>query len=485
MKKNIKKYIPWIILLLIIISLSSIYLFSKRVTQEQLLAYEKKISEAEEYLEARQYSMSVTRYQEAVDIVPKKIDAYKGILSILLLKNRVEEAEQVVNKSATALSYYDRSVLYGMVGDKYYKSGQYRKAYDMYDNGLILGVRNSLLELMSGKVMLKMGNISEAKKYLQKGGFTQEEQIEANLILSYIYSVDNTPKAKKILKTTEPTSSYKAYHEEFTSVLKNLNDDKNFNATKLSRIYINEGFPFLAISVLEPLKDDITEYLEGMYFLGRAYAEYGDYSKAIEVLNLASTLGGLESEIFWLKARSYYMEKDLENAVKDYDSAIGYMGENIEEELVEEYLDVLLEIKQKLKAEEVVRNLAFKNPDNVFANLMAVKINHKLKESAKVDYYLRQIEELELDKKQKKTYLEFKLLSLFGEDTYDKEEVEQYMEELFKIDRYNPYYYYFLAKEQEEEGEIEMAKQSLERSIEYDMKYEITEEAKDMLSSLG
>ena len=84
----------------------------------------------------------------------------------------------------------------------------------------------------------------------------------------------------------------------------------------------------------------------------------------------------------------------------------------------------MLEIKQKLKAEEVVRNLAFKNPDNVFANLMAVKINHKLKESAKVDYYLRQIEELELDKKQKKTYLEFKLLSLFGEDTYDKEEVE-------------------------------------------------------------
>jgi len=224
--------------------------------------------------------------------------------------------------------------------------------------------------------------------------------------------------------------------------------------------------------------------LEGMYFLGRAYTEFGDYSEAIEILNSASTLGGMETEIFWLRARSYYMQKDLENTVRDYDNAIGYMGENVQEELVEEYLNVLLEINQKLKAEEVVRNLAFNFSENAFVNMMAVKVNYKLEQNAKVDYYLRELEALELDKGIRKEYLEYKLLYLFDQNSFDMREVEKYMEELFEIDRFNPYYYYFLANVQKEKGEVELAGQSLERSIEYDVNYEITKRSKEILSSL-
>ena len=58
------------------------------------------------------------------------------------------------------------------------------------------------------------------------------------------------------------------------------------------------------------------------------------------------------------------------------------------------------------------------------------------------------------------------------------------MEELFEIDRFNPYYYYFLANVQKEKGEVELAGQSLERSIEYDVNYEITKRSKEILSSL-
>ncbi|NLB12161.1 hypothetical protein GX830_02170, partial [Candidatus Dojkabacteria bacterium] len=285
MKKNIKKYIPWIVLLLIIISLSTAYLLSRRVTQEQLLAYESRITEAEKYLEAKQYSMSVSKFQEASEIIPRRVDAYEGIISILLLKNRVEDSEQVVRKSATALGSYDRSLLYKMIGDKYYEQGQYQKASEMYENGLTLGVRNTALELKYGKVMLKKGEISEAKKYLQRSGFTHEEQVEANLILSYIYSTEDISKSKKFIKMIEPTSSFGIYYEEIKEILNDLDDDKKFNASKLSRVYINQGYPFLAITILEPLNEEITEYLEGMYFLGRAYTEFGDYSEAIEILN--------------------------------------------------------------------------------------------------------------------------------------------------------------------------------------------------------
>jgi predicted Zn-dependent protease len=480
MNKDIKKYVPWIVLLLVIGSLSSIYFLSRRVTQEQISAYESRLQEAERYIEARQYSMSIEKYYEAVDIIPKKVDAFEGIISVLLLKNRFEEAEQVVEKSATLLSYYDKSILYKMVGDKYYEIGDYSKAHDMYDNGLVLGVRNTDLEVMYGKVMLKMGDISEAKKYLQRSGFNQEQQTEANLILAYIYSTEDIAKAEKFLKAVEPTSGYKVYYEEFSKILNDLDEDVKFNATKLSRIYINEGFPHLAITLLEPLQDDIVEYLEGMYFLGRAYFEFGDYPDAIEVLNGASTLGGMETEIFWIKARAAYLDNNLESSLKDYDNAIGYMEEGIEEEVVAEYLDLLLEMKQKLKAEEVIRTLVRKDPENIYLNLMAVEVNYKLEEMAKVDYYLRQLEDLELDDNQKKEYIQWKLHYLFEEGGV--EDIEEYLEELFEIDRFNPYYHYFLAKSHELEGNRELAIQSLERSLEYDLNYEITEEALKMLS---
>ena len=176
MKKNIKKYIPWIVLLLIIISLSTAYLLSRRVTQEQLLAYESRITEAEKYLEAKQYSMSVSKFQEASEIIPRRVDAYEGIISILLLKNRVEDSEQVVRKSATALGSYDRSLLYKMIGDKYYEQGQYQKASEMYENGLTLGVRNTALELKYGKVMLKKGEISEAKNIFKGVGLLMKNK---------------------------------------------------------------------------------------------------------------------------------------------------------------------------------------------------------------------------------------------------------------------------------------------------------------------
>jgi hypothetical protein len=40
-----------------------------------------------------------------------------------------------------------------------------------------------------------------------------------------------------------------------------------FNSAKLARIYINEGYPYLAVSILSPLKDQMSEYPDGIVFL--------------------------------------------------------------------------------------------------------------------------------------------------------------------------------------------------------------------------
>jgi len=485
MKKDIKKYLPWIILLVLVISLSSWYILSKRITQEQMSLYEGKIQEAQAHVEARQFSMGMQKYYEAVDIVSSEVEAYKGIISILLAKNRLSDAQEVIEESGRALNNYDKSFLYKMVGDEYYNLKQYGKAYDMYDAGSFLGVNNMELELMLGKTYLNLGEVKDAKSQFNKTGYKGELLEEANLLLAYIYAIDDPQKAKTTLNSITDVEEVQIYYEEFEKILNSLDEDKKFNATKLARVYINNGYPYLAILALEAKEEEMMEYLEGMYFLGRAYFDYGQYDEAVEVLNKALTLGGMEEDILWIKARSYFLVNDLENAIKSYDSAIGHMGPTTNSDLVTEYVELLLENNQVLKASDLVRGLLVLDGEKPYFNLLAIEVNYELNEDTKVEYYLNQLEEMELNNFDEKEYLKWKVLSMLEIDSEKREEdVEEYLDTLFELDRFNPYYHFFLAKVELEEGNEEMAIQSLEQAIEYDLDYEITDEALKLLSSL-
>jgi tetratricopeptide (TPR) repeat protein len=484
MKKDFRKYLPWVILLFLVLSLSLWYILSKRITEEQMLLYEKKIEEAQVHVEAKQFSMGMQKYHEAVDVVPSEVEAYEGIISILIIKNRLPDAQEVIEKSAKALNNYDKSVLHKMVGDEYYNVGDYSKAYDMYDAGSFLGVNNMDLELMLGKTYINLGDIKNAKSQLNKSGYEGELLEEANLLLSYIYAIDEPQKAKSTLDSISEVEEMQAYYEEFEKVLDSLDDDKKFNATKLARVYINNGYPYLAILTLEPRKDEMTEYLEGMYFLGRAYFEYGQYSDAIETVDRALTLGGMEEEILWIKARSYYLTNDLENAIISYDSAIGQMGPSTNQDLVSEYVELLLENNQVLKAVDLVRSLLILENQEPYLHFLALEINYKLEEMTKVDYYLGQLEQMQLNNSDEQEYLKWKIRAILRQDSEDQEEVGQYLDRLFELDRFSPHYRFFLAKIQIQEGKEDMAIQSLEQAVEYDLGYEITDEALRILSSL-
>lgn len=480
MKKELKKYLPWIVLLVIIISLSLWYVLSKRVTEEQRNYYEEKIEEAKTYIDAKQYSTGIEKYYEAVDIIPSKVEAYEGIISVLITKNRIEEGKKIIEESAKSLNGYDKSILYKIVGDGYYNMGKYKEAFDMYDMGLILGVKNMGLELMTGKVMLKLGYMDDAKKQFSKSGYEGDEALEANLLLSYIYSIDDVEKARELLSSLEPSDKQKPYYQEFSELLNTLDEDAKFNATKLSRIYINNGYPYLAILTLEPIKEEISEYLEGMYFLGRAYSDFGDYDKSVEALDGALTLGGMETEILWAKARAYFVKNDLDNTIKNYDSAIGNSGDNFDANLVKEYVEILLDNSQSLKAEALVKSLLLIKEGEAYLNILAVETSNELKESVKVEFYLGKLETLELTEDEEEEYLEWKVKYLYDNNG----NMDEYLIRLLNIDKYNPTYYLFLAKSQVIDNETDLAIQSLEKAIEYDLSYEITEEASKLLSSL-
>lgn len=485
MKKDIRKYLPWIILLLLILSLSTWYVLSRRVTDEQRLLYQSKIEQAQSYVEGMQFSVAMQKYYEAVEIIPNEVGAYEGIVSVLVTKNRLDDARDIVEQAEKSLNSWNKSILYQALGDAYFERGEYSEAQEMYDAGSFFGVNNMELELMLGKTYINLGNLRDARAQLTRSGYHEDLLGEANLLLAYIYALEDVDRAMEILSSTD--SEYKGiYHEEFEGVLESLDDDEKFNAAKLARVYTNNGYPFLAIQALEPIREEIVEYLEGMYFLGRAYFDYGQYQEAIEALDGALTLGGMEQEILWLRARSYFLLNDLENSLSSYDGAVGYSEGSVPPELMKEYVGILLDNNRVLKASDLLRGVHLIESEKTYYKLLALEVNYRLQEHVRLEYYIEQLENTALNNEEEREFLQWKVYILLenGITEEDEARLERYMDRLFELGRFNPYYYLYLARIQLKQGEQELAIQSLEQALEYDLEYKVSDEVLRLLSSL-
>lgn len=326
-----------------------------------------------------------------------------------------------------------------------------------------------------------MGRIDDAQSQIEKNQYSGDDAIEANLILSYIYSIKDVDKAKSQIGGMTPSDTWNHFYDEFDTILKSLDDDEKFNFAKLARIYINSGYPFLAIEYLEGKNIDISQYSEAVYSLARAYLETKQYDKAIEYLDSALSLGGLESEIFWAKARATYAKNDLEASITNYSRAVEYAGKEIPEELLKEYIKMLLSNNQNLKASEVIK-LALISSEQAHIYLLGLQVSSNLSENAKIDYYMNQLTKLELTETEEKEYLYWK-----AKLEIDKGEVENAnitLDKLLSLDKFNPKYYLLLSQVKVKETDVEGAKEALEKCIEYDLNNSSTEEAIELLSKI-
>lgn len=481
MKANLKKTIPWIVLSLLMISLAVWYFLGRRVTQDQLVQYTNIMTEANTFLEAKQYSVAIKRYQDASEVIPTKVDAYDGIVRILLLKNRVNDATEIVKKSANALGLNDKSILYERIGDYYYAMGDYESAKDMYQNALGLGIDNLNVEFMLGKTLLHLGKVDEAKGQLEKDGYSEDIDSEARLLLGYIESTKNSENAKNILSSIVPTQKLLPYYEEIIEVLESLDDDSKYNATKLARVYINNGYSYLALTLLEAKADEFNEYLEGLYFLGRAYLDVGQYDKSLEILDKALTLGGFESEIFWYKARASLLKNDLDNAIKSYQRAVDYAGKSLPDDLLKEYVDILVENKQNLKAEDFLSNI-LEIKGNPYILLLTLQVEYDLEDTQKVDYYISQLSKKDLTEEEEMKYIYWKVKVML--DNGEDDGIQELLDQLLALSKYNSQYYLLKGRYDLFLNNKEEAKSSLEKSLEYDLNNLVAEEASSLLSNI-
>ena len=450
------------------------------MSEEKVNEYERIVSDADLLIKGQEYSVAVDKLNNATEIIPSKVDAFERIVNVFILKNKPEEAVKVIEESGGQLSQEDKGKLYTLVGDAYYNLKEFDKALTNYQLALGMSSKDVNASLGCAKSYLQNGQVEKAKDLLNIS-YDGDMLLESQIILSYVQAISDTKKAEEIIKDVQPSDKWREVYTEWNNVLNGLNDDDLFNSAKLGKKYVDEEYPYLAIVLLEPKLSKMGEYADGMYILGKAYYEYGDYNKSIDILQDISTLGDLNQYIYWILARDYYQLNDINNSIAYYDSAISYAASKAESKMYKEYLDILIKENLTEKALEVMRS-AEKIFTETWIPLYYVNIYSLRDDSEKFTYYINKISYEDLDDSEKADFLYFKASYLIKKSKLD--EAQKTLDTFWELDKYDPRYNLLVAQISVKNNDLEKTKEYAKKAIEYDLSGVVSKEAQTLLAQI-
>jgi tetratricopeptide (TPR) repeat protein len=465
--KNImKSRIP----LYIFVFLFSLFFLTGCTSEENIAISEGLVEEGLELYEERYYTKALDKFVEALEKYPSNFQAYVGLTDVLLDKGWLDEAEDLANEASIRVNGSEAATIYSMVGGKYYGEGQYEKAKEMYEKAVNYDGEYEESRIGFAQPNIQLGEISAARKALGNKGESDEF-----LLLSSFLTLDDWEEGLKKVREIKDDELRKRLEE----IHEIVDDDALYKNTSLAGEYINAGYPFLAIELLNKQSDDIEQYPDGQYFLGKAYLDYGDYESAIEKLNMAIMLDMDDDDLYVNLARAYAFGDDIEKALETYEIILSPSVADI----VGEYVNVLLENDMTNRAERTLKSL-LEDEDSFKLNILLMKVHYEQNELISMGEILEKLDEkTNLSQSETRDLTRYKLLHAV-EDIENISEIEVLIERFSVFDRFNPELYLFTGKLLKHQEENEEAQEAFERAIELDLEGNITDEAKDLLASM-
>lgn len=478
---NIAHKLPKILVLVAFVAVGGLFLSGCTNSEQSLNKYNELVRDADKLYGQYEYSEALSKYAQAADLVSSQSDAFFGIVKILVDKGQLAQASEIVEKSTGKLSNSDRSKLFAIVGNGYFEADDFSDAEKYYVQASKNGVENTPANVALAQVYIKTGQLDKVKKLLDITDDKDPNFAKAAILRAYL-KLEETKLAKEQiadLTSLDMEDDVKAQYDSLLSALNEATEDKLYTAALLSQEYINAGYPYLAIKVLENKKDDMAEYADGLYFLGRAFFDYGKYGSAIDVFNEALSFDTYTSDVYQLLARSYYINGDQEKAFENFEKAYTFAPDSKKEAVLVEYVDLLLDLEQNSKAQTF---LAKGDQESFEIIARSAQLNYMKRDYEKMDFYLKKLGEMTLTDEQKKEYLNWLI-------TYDIENeksasARENLDTLRNLDRYNPDYYLLLGKLELAENNADEGRDALESAIEYDLGGETTEAAKKLLARI-
>lgn len=458
------------VLLYISVFLFSVFFLTGCTSDENRITSESLTQEGLELYEERYYKEAMDKFVEALEIYPSNFEAYVGLVDILLDKGFFEEVEDLANEASVRVDDTQTAEIYSMIGEKYYDVQEYEKSKKMFEKAVKADGNYERGRVGLAGANIWLGDIREANRSLGNRG----ESDEFLLLYSFLTLDDWDEGLEKVREIEEDS-----LRELMGEIYEIDDEDVLYKNTALAREYINAGYPFLAIELLTKQNEEIEQYPDGQYFLGRAYLDYGNYERAIEKLNTALMLDMDDEDVYINLARANLFNNNIEKALDAYETVL--FEENMD--VLEEYISVLLENDMKNKAQTTLIDLLTQE-DTFELNIMLAKVYYELGELNKMGEVIEKLdEETDLTQAETRKLKRYKILYAI-DDIEDEAELDGLIERYSVFDRYNPEVYLFRGKLLKHQGEILEAREAFERAIELDLKGDIANQAERLLASV-
>jgi tetratricopeptide (TPR) repeat protein len=263
---------------------------------------------------------SVSNYSNDPNVLEPA--AYYDAYSLL----NMNEIQEAMKTASDAIKSYPPTVwsadLYTILGESYYRNGQYSQALIAFEKAVQLAPENSkLYKALNAKAWTeyKLGKyedaISDWESVLQKA-------MDTNLRLSAGLSAGATYREQK--EYDNALKLYKKMEPIFTS-------QKNQIILQEGKTYLEKGDYTKAVSIFEKLASIVDPVSDSAaYWLGYTYNIQGKYDDAIKVLNklIASTKDtNMKAKAYMLKGDIYFGKSNYKDAESSYENAVA-LGTN-------------------------------------------------------------------------------------------------------------------------------------------------------------
>lgn len=442
------------------------------------------VGEAQTLFVNREYKKAVDKYNEALNLDPQNEDGYLGLVTLLLEKGYLAKAEEVAKEADNRVSDKKVAEIYTLIANKYSVVGDYSNAIRLYE--VVLGKDKSSndVRVSEGEAALKQGKISDANKYL--GGVPNNSDDARYLLVKAYIAANNWKDADGFLSNINE-STYKGDTKDKVAGLKKVyalsDSDQMYKVTMLAREYIQSGYPYLAIDLLEKQGDTFAEYWDGQYFLGRAYYDFKNYDKAIEKLNNAVSLGVDDAGMYALLAKAYVVKGDVEKGLSLYEKAISFIDIKTQDYIVKDYLGVLMSNNLYNKAKNLLTSLV-KNNDYPWVRLLLCDIYYSQDDSAKMKEQMDSLDKFtNLSSGEQKQLARYRVLYAL-KNSKDSEAISALITTYEGFDKYNPEVYLFKGKLDIFMSKNDEAKTMLEKALELDTTGEFNDEVMKILATV-
>ncbi|WKZ30753.1 MAG: tetratricopeptide repeat protein [Candidatus Dojkabacteria bacterium] len=416
------------ILLLVLVGLIGYRFFARSSSKDK---YEALMLEAAGQHDDQEYSLALATYNEALALDPTFPSAYIGVLNILLEKNLADDAEEFVAGAEEIIGGGDMAELYLLMADYYYDAKAWDKAYAYY---------------------AKVGNL-------------EGESIDRFAIAS----VNSQEEDWKSLTSQVSDEKLQTVLQQYSDI-STQSDTDLYDRAKLAQLAINAKAYYFAVNLLKD-DQDLPDYWDGLYYVGRAYYELGEYERAADYLDQAVQIAPEDPALQLLAARNSVQDGNRDLAFSHYDQYISYSkGDGADQAVLIEYIELLIEAERYSKALEVISEQETSTDE---LELLKLQVYIAQKDSSEVIQLLDRMEST-VAPGSDSYYMYIWLAALWYIEEGQFTKAEGLLSPVEEATAQDPYYFYVMGRLVDAKGDEKGADEYFKLAVEKDLEGEVS-----------